>query len=448
MRLVKRKCTPIRMKMERGTVYPNNQSNMANKPLALPLPSRDSKHNLPFTDNPVLKVDVASALLHLAVSSESCHSSVESGISTSARIQRLQRGVSRTPNAVTCQLTLSAGVIPAIRVTEKNNAQAPLWPHKRHHSGNKQGNCECPAGFEGDARSTGCQDADECARSPCGRDALCSNMAGSFRCACPPGYVGDPFDSCTDVDECTSPGSNPCTGRQTECVNTVGSYECRCPSGYTTLSDQQCEDVNECGRANSCGINAKCINVPGSYKCLCPQGFSGHGRLFCENVDECKENPCGENALCTDTVGSYLCTCKEDYTGDPFKGCVDINECVALEKPCGTNAICENAVPGYNCLCPQGYSAKPDASVACEQIDVNILCKSNFDCVNNAECVDGQCFCQDGFVAQGALCADVDECHANPCGPYSLCTNTPGGYHCECETGYVGAPPRMKCKGM
>lgn len=43
---------------------------------------------------------------------------------------------------------------------------------------------------------------------------------------------------------------------------------------------------------------------------------------------------------------------------------------------------------------------------------------------------------------------DIDECLAQPCGPYSMCSNTPGGFHCQCQTGYVGAPPRIQCKGM
>lgn len=41
---------------------------------------------------------------------------------------------------------------------------------------------------------------------------------------------------------------------------------------------------------------------------------------------------------------------------------------------------------------------------------------------------------------------DIDECHAQPCGPFSVCTNTIGSYRCECENGYIGKPPLVECK--
>lgn len=78
---------------------------------------------------------------------------------------------------------------------------------------------------------------------------------------------------------------------------------------------------------------------------------------------------------------------------------------------------------------------------------MTVLCKSNFDCTTNAECIEGQCFCKNGFNAKGSVCVDIDECLTQPCGPYSMCSNTPGGFHCQCQTGYVGAPPRIQCKG-
>ncbi|KAK3931322.1 Fibrillin-1, partial [Frankliniella fusca] len=307
--------------------------------------------------------------------------------------------------------------------------------------------CLCPPGFHGDAYRTGCVDEDECARAPCGRGALCTNMAGSYRCVCPQGSYGDPFEGCIEKDACAAApgGAGPC-GAGANCTTVDGQAVCACPPGYTGPPHQECLDLNECGRPNACGVNAKCINSVGSFSCTCPPGFSGQGQLYCENINECAHNPCGENAVCTDTIGSFICSCREDYTGDPFKGCVDINECVALDRPCGRNALCENASPGYNCVCPQGYQAKPHPTVACEQIDVNILCKSNFDCTNNAECVEGQCFCQDGFAPQGAVCVDVDECAASPCGLHAACHNTPGSFRCDCEPGFVGAPPRLPCK--
>uniref|UniRef100_A0A182M1U8 EGF-like domain-containing protein n=1 Tax=Anopheles culicifacies TaxID=139723 RepID=A0A182M1U8_9DIPT len=273
--------------------------------------------------------------------------------------------------------------------------------------------CDCPQGFDGDARSAqGCLDYDECARSPCGRNALCRNEVGSFRCECQQGFSGDPMTDCQDVDECSG---NPCADGAI-CINSPGGYRCKCPAGLMATDDGQCTDINECAKANACGENAKCINFPGSYKCLCPQGYEGRGELFCKNIDECS----------------------------------------AYEKPCGEHAICENASPGYNCLCPQGYVGRPNAKVACEQADVNVLCTSAFDCTNNAECIEGQCFCQDGFEPQGSVCVDIDECRsgvpfgkgsgAGVCGPSAVCVNIPGSYRCECEAGFIGTPPRVPCK--
>lgn len=82
------------------------------------------------------------------------------------------------------------------------------------------------------------------------------------------------------------------------------------------------------------------------------------------------------------------------------------------------------------------------------QIDVNTLCKSNFDCTNNAECVESQCYCKEGFDAKGSICVDVDECATNTskCGENSVCVNTLGGFSCECSAGFVGSPPRVACR--
>ncbi|KAL9248255.1 hypothetical protein vseg_021598 [Gypsophila vaccaria] len=51
------------------------------------------------------------------------------------------------------------------------------------------------------------------------------NVIG-YRCRCLPGYEGNPYLNCTDINECTS---NPCTQ---VCENTEGGYKCHCRSGY------------------------------------------------------------------------------------------------------------------------------------------------------------------------------------------------------------------------
>lgn len=40
----------------------------------------------------------------------------------------------------------------------------------------------------------GAQDVNDCERSPCAANALCVDGINNFTCACPPGFVGDPYN--------------------------------------------------------------------------------------------------------------------------------------------------------------------------------------------------------------------------------------------------------------
>lgn len=73
-------------------------------------------------------------------------------------------------------------------------------------------------------------------------------------------------------------------GKESVCINTPGSYRCECKPGYEGNSKEECFDINECISGSACGINAKCFNVPGSFKCLCPKGFTGDPYKFCEST--------------------------------------------------------------------------------------------------------------------------------------------------------------------
>lgn len=73
-------------------------------------------------------------------------------------------------------------------------------------------------------------------------------------------------------------------GKESVCINTPGSYRCECRPGYEGNPREECFDINECISGTACGINAKCFNVPGSFKCLCPKGFTGDPYKFCESM--------------------------------------------------------------------------------------------------------------------------------------------------------------------
>ena len=78
-------------------------------------------------------------------------------------------------------------------------------------------------------------------------------------------------NTCDDVDECTP---SRC-GEHTACTNLVGSYECACLSGYQFGNDIDCVDINECLESSTCAAqqNTFCVNQPGGFTCPCVSGF-------------------------------------------------------------------------------------------------------------------------------------------------------------------------------
>ena len=145
--------------------------------------------------------------------------------------------------------------------------------------------CQVEPGYTCTGEPTVCTDIDECAAGTdnCNDNASCTNIGGSFTCACNAGYEGDGV-TCTNIDECAA---NPCLNGGT-CIDGVGSYTCKCAPTYEgnicqacsgTLADcngnssDGCEvnlqsDADSCG---ACGIvcstgqicsNATCQTAP------------------------------------------------------------------------------------------------------------------------------------------------------------------------------------------
>jgi len=84
------------------------------------------------------------------------------------------------------------------------------------------------------------------------------------------------LSGCVDIDEC-SDGSHTCAAGAT-CSNLAGSYDCTCPDGYVG-NGWTCVDDDECAvdTANLCHAEALCTNLDGNYSCSCNVGFDGDG---------------------------------------------------------------------------------------------------------------------------------------------------------------------------
>jgi cysteine-rich repeat protein len=289
---------------------------------------------------------------------------------------------------------------------------------------------------------------------------------GDWNCGCASGYMGTgdertfgyvggnpPYtirstavDGCSDVNECSTAGRCGSAFGVT-CTNLVGSYRCACPSGYSApATGGSCTDTNECATAGRCG-SGTCTNLPGSYTCTCPSGSSFNGTT-CVLNDPCNPTPCGANSTCVVRTGAAVCGCQAGYSArSGVVGCNDINECATVGR-CGTvtGATCMNLPGSYSCACPAGYEA-PTTGGSCADVDE---CTVTPDVCGVGTCTNNTggytCTCPAGFVASGGTCVDIDECAVDPCGP-GLCTELePGpGYACACQGGYAAPASGGTC---
>src|SRR5215217_5519129 len=115
--------------------------------------------------------------------------------------------------------------------------------------------CQLEPGYTCAGQPTVCTDIDECAAGTdnCNENAACTNIGGSFTCACNAGYEGDGV-TCTNIDECAA---SPCLNGGT-CIDGVGSFTCKCAPTYEGNICQSCSGTLADCNANSsdgCEVN-------------------------------------------------------------------------------------------------------------------------------------------------------------------------------------------------
>lgn len=137
----------------------------------------------------------------------------------------------------------------------------------------------------------------------CGLNAECRVVSHTPNCLCLSGYVGDPFNSCTQIIEQApierpTPCIPPPCGSNAVCREQNGAGSCTCMPDYIGNPYEGCRP--ECLLNSDCSSNLACV------------------RLKCQ--DPCP-GTCGQNADCQVVNHLPTCTCQPGYTGDPFRYC-------------------------------------------------------------------------------------------------------------------------------
>ena len=199
------------------------------------------------------------------------------------------------------------------------------------------------------------------------------------------------YDHCGAKGECSddSPSSDNYKGK--DCVGMMGNHavcldgECICTDG----------DVN---------VNGICVDPTDNEYCGAQDGVPGEK---CGETATCKSGLCvcinegyvRVNGICVDPNSNEHCGATEDNPGENCienAHCVD-GQCVCIEDyaMCGDKCI-ESKVSNFYCGA-KGTCDNPDESSANYQ---------GKKCDKSAECIDGECICDENYIKCGEECVN------------------------------------------
>jgi len=251
--------------------------------------------------------------------------------------------------------------------------------------------------------------------------------------ACNDGYINPTMETCEDGGVEPGDGCSPtCTTEAGWFCDPTGCVEV-CGDGIVIpapIGTEICDDDNQ---ADGDGCAADCRSVETGW--ACPAG--GACAEICNDGLAVGDEPCdsplaiGCDDECRTVRAGYRCP-------DTGGSCTQIDECVEELDTCSEFATCADTPGSFTCTCNAGYLGDGEL---CVNIDE---CATD-PCDAQASCLDTSgsfvCTCNAGFSGDGFVCEDINECLTNNggCDVLTTCTNTIGGRTCSaCPVGYSG----------